>query len=83
MKEAWIRGGKLKSWGTYKALVDGIETDVVRGKAYLVKGEEEEDKLLFYETEAYDVVRCRILFPNGEQSIAGCAFRIGDGLDVQ
>jgi hypothetical protein len=83
LKEAWIQGGKLKRWGTYKALVDGIEIDVVRGKAYLVKSEEEEDKLLFYETEAYDVARCRILFSNGEQSTAGCAFRIGDGLDVR
>lgn len=40
---------------------------MVTGAAYLVKSEEEEEKLARYETNTYEVVDCLIFFKDGEQ----------------
>lgn len=83
LREAIVRGGKVKSLGGYNAMVDGSASDVVHGKAYLVEDQSEEDALLCYETYAYDVVRCQIRFEPGFDAVSGCVFRIWEGADVR
>ena len=71
---ASISGGLVKSWaGKYKALVDGASTDYVHGSAYEVTSREQEDVLLTYETENYEVVRCWITMASG--TVQGLTFR--------
>jgi hypothetical protein len=62
-----VKGGRLTIWGgKYKALVRAEEGGTpVEGWAYLVKSQDEEDALRYYETERYMVVRCDIEFTNG------------------
>ncbi|KAF5253254.1 hypothetical protein FANTH_1850 [Fusarium anthophilum] len=72
---AKIRDGALKTWGQYNALVDdpsGI--NLVRGQAFLVESREQEERLRAYETNVYEVVRCRIDMGLGE-SVNGLTFR--------
>lgn len=72
---ASTRGGILRNWGRkYKALVDGPANARVDGFAYLVETAEHEEYLLFRETEAYEVVRCRINLEGGEE-VPGLTFR--------
>ena len=71
---ASISGGLIKSWaGKYKALVDGASTDYVHGSAYEVTSKEQEDVLLTYETENYEVVRCCITMAS--ETVQGLTFR--------
>ena len=71
---ARISGGVIKSWaGKYKALVDGDSTDYVHGSAYEVTSREQEDVLLTYETENYEVVRCCITMAG--ETVHGLTFR--------
>jgi hypothetical protein len=62
LHEASVKGGTMATWGKgkYNALVDGQQTDCVKGLAYRVMSEEHEDSLRKYETSAYEVVRCLI-----------------------
>jgi hypothetical protein len=48
LRDAWIRGGKVKKCRQYQALVDGEDMDVVKGKAYLVKTRWEKKYLMQY-----------------------------------
>lgn len=79
MVPAAIKGGRLRSWGRkYKALVDASAESEVRGFAYYVQSVEQEECLRFRETEAYEVVRTRILFSHGgvlEEAVSGLTFR--------
>lgn len=76
---ASISGGLIKMWcGKYKALVDGANTDHVDGLAFEVASMEQEDALLIYETENYEVVRCCITM--GSQTAQGLTFRIAGPL---
>ena len=79
---ARISGGVIKEWeGRYKALVDGPESALVKGWAYLVKTLEQEDELRFYETAGYEVVRCGILMEiegGSKRFVQGCTFRFVD-----
>ena len=71
---ASISRGLIKSWaGKYKALIDGASTDHVHGSAYEVTSREQEDALLTYETENYEVVRCCITMAS--ERVQGLAFR--------
>ena len=71
---ASISRGLMKSWaGKYKALVDGASTDYVHGSAYEVTSMEQEDVLLVYETENYEVVRCCITMAS--ETVQGLTFR--------
>lgn len=70
---AQISRGKTKNWGLYKALINGAETGVVHGSAYLVTSEEGEDALRYYETAAYEVVRCSIIIES--RTVQGLTFR--------
>ena len=83
LREAMVRGGKVKTLGRYNAMVDSSASDIVHGKAYLVEDQSEEDALLCYETCAYDVVRCQIWFEPGFDTVNGCVFRIWEGADVR
>ena len=65
------RGGEGLG-GRYRALVDGGERQVVRGRAFEVLGVEEEQALRAYETGRYEVVRCRIEI--GAEVVWGCTF---------
>lgn len=81
LRPATIRGGVLKTWaGEYKALVDGPANACVEGFAYCVLTKEHEDALRSYETDNYEVVRCTILFRDGE--VQGCTFRFVSTTDT-
>ncbi|KAI0846258.1 hypothetical protein F5Y00DRAFT_272202 [Daldinia vernicosa] len=75
---ASVVGGVLKTWGgKYKALVDAPSGKTVRGQAFLVKNQEQEECLQLYETDKYDVVRCE--FQLHGKKVKGLTFRfIGD-----
>ena len=74
MEPASISGGLIKTWhGKYKALVNGASTDIVHGSAYEISSKEQEEALLFYETENYEVVRCCITMAS--QRTSGLTFR--------
>jgi hypothetical protein len=77
---AKIRGGFLEYWGRYKALIDDPrENSIVDGKAFLVNEKEHEEALQVYETNAYEVVRCRIEMEEGK-NVDGLTFRFkGEG----
>ncbi|OCT52908.1 oxidoreductase domain containing protein [Cladophialophora carrionii] len=72
---AHVENGQLRTWGgKYKALVDTCKpVEVVHGKAFLVRDREQEDALRFYETDKYEVVRCRIVTADGV--LPGLTFR--------
>ena len=71
---ASISGGQIKMWkGKYKALVDGASGDHVHGSAYKVTSREQEDDLRLYETDNYEVVRCRVRMAG--QMVQGLTFR--------
>lgn len=79
LTRASITGGVLRTWSRkYKALVDGPATAQVDGYAYRVLSLENEECLRFRETEAYEVVRCRIALDSGEgarEDVQGLTFR--------
>ncbi|KAJ4110297.1 hypothetical protein NW768_012057 [Fusarium equiseti] len=72
---AKIRGGTVKKMGRYNALVDDESgTNVVYGKAMRVQTREHEERLRAYETNVYEVVRCKIEV-GPEEYINGLTFR--------
>lgn len=82
----YILGGRLETWGggKYKALIDADQTATVYGSALLVASKEHEDALCYYETQAYEVVRCKIgLDADCDQTrvVAGCTFRFVGEVD--
>jgi hypothetical protein len=62
VRSAKIIGYNLTNWGQYKALTDGEPGAVVTGDAYMVQSIEHELKLAHYETNAYELVTCEIIF---------------------
>ncbi|KIW39798.1 uncharacterized protein PV06_08382 [Exophiala oligosperma] len=57
---AKVSGGRVRTWAAkYKALVDAPGEEVP-GSAFLVQSASQEDALRFYETDKYEVVRCKI-----------------------
>lgn len=76
LQRAAVHGGAVRTWGgKYKALVNG--TEKINGWAYEVVSREQEDALRAYETEKYEVVRCRIEMESGDE-VMGCTFRFAD-----
>lgn len=57
---AYVVGYSIEMWGQYKALVIGPQRSIIEGVAYEVQSEEDEEKLTFYETRAYEVAPCNI-----------------------
>ncbi|KIW68924.1 hypothetical protein PV04_04836 [Phialophora macrospora] len=79
---AHIENGRLGTWGgKYKALFDTCTPAKAKvcGKAFLVRDREQEDALRFYETDKYEVVRCRIV--TGDGVLLGLTFRFGGPQD--
>ena len=78
LKSARVTGGCIRTWGgKYRAMVDG--TDKIDGSAYLVQKKEHEDALRDYETDKYEVVRCRIEMER--EAVQGCTFRFVEMAD--
>ena len=67
LRPAYIEGYSIEMWGQYKALVTGPQGNIIEGMAYDVESEEDEEKLAFYETIAYDVASCIIYLPAAER----------------
>ncbi|KIW13922.1 hypothetical protein PV08_06703 [Exophiala spinifera] len=75
---ARVSGGRVRTWaGRYKALVDA-PGEIVSGSAFLVQSRPEEDALRFYETDKYEVVRCKITTQS--EVLDGLTFRF-DGTE--
>jgi hypothetical protein len=71
--DAQVDDGRIRTWaGKYKAMVDA-PGEAVEGSACLVESRDQEDALRFYETDQYEVVRCRIKTLNG--ALDGLKFR--------
>lgn len=75
---AQVQGAAMRSWrGKYRALIDSEDSESfpswVDGSAYLVGSKAHEDVLRLYETEKYEVVRCRIY-------LRDCSDNVVDGL---
>jgi hypothetical protein len=81
MRQAKVQHFKLKKWGKYPALVPGTDNDEVQGTAWKTDLQEHAERLAKYETRAYDVVACKILFTNkdsegdrSQESVDGWTF---------
>ncbi|EAQ88727.1 hypothetical protein CHGG_05346 [Chaetomium globosum CBS 148.51] len=61
LRSAKIVGYGLTNWGQYKALIDKPGA-VVTGYAYKVQSVDDELKLAYYETNAYELAPCEISF---------------------
>ncbi|KAH7322886.1 hypothetical protein B0I35DRAFT_499510 [Stachybotrys elegans] len=88
LTSAWITGGRLGTWaGRYKALVDDFDGGRVHGYGFLVLDQQAEDALRYYETGAYEVVRCDIHLDKPDRRgsmVKGLTFRyIGGALETQ
>lgn len=73
LQRASIRGYQIKSWGSYKALINGVPDSIVNGTVYMARSEAEVVKLAEWMGFAYEAEKCDIVLTNGE-SIAGNAF---------
>ena len=72
---AQVAGGVLGKWGDrYFALLDGEPSQKVAGFGFLVRSLEDEEMLRAYETDAYEVVRCRMEMEDG-LVVPACTFR--------
>lgn len=79
LKAASIQRGQLRMWGPYRALVDGLAGDVVQGRVFVVQSEEQEELLRFYETGAYEAVKCEIAMEG--RVVRGRTFRWAGGVE--
>ena len=70
LRPAQIIGYVLGKWGDNPALVYDEQGQVVSGSAYLVRSEEQAQKLAYYETKAYKVFPCWILFTDDKSPAA-------------
>ncbi|KAL9120890.1 MAG: hypothetical protein Q9187_002557 [Circinaria calcarea] len=76
LRPASVAGGVIRTWADkYKALVDASDDSYTDGWAYRVISEIQEEALLYYETEKYEVVRCEMLIQGDEHKVKGCTFR--------
>ena len=75
---ASITGGIMSDWGgKYRTLLDGDinSATTVDGFGFLVESFEMEDTLRRYETDRYEVVRCKMALIEEAEEIAACKFR--------
>lgn len=76
LRPATISGGVVGSWGgKYRALLDGPNEATVDGFGFLVQSPEVEDTLRWYETDRYEVVRCRMTLEDVGEIVPACAFK--------
>lgn len=71
LRKAQLIGYALSKGGDYPALIDGTQGQLVSGYAYLVKCEEEAQKLAHYETNAYRVAACWGILYRWRRAIRG------------
>lgn len=86
LRSAKVIGYKLASWGQYKALIDGEPGEEVFGVAYKVETIEHQHKLARYETNAYKLHACQIIFTDGmtPTELSGNTFMYaGDAVALQ
>lgn len=57
----------MSSWGQYKALIDGDTDQEVVGCGFEVQSPEQEFKLAYYETSAYELAPYLIYFTDGRE----------------
>ncbi|KAL9067405.1 MAG: hypothetical protein Q9161_006914 [Pseudevernia consocians] len=69
LRTAYIEGYSIEMWGQYKALVTSPQGNIIEGTAYEVQSEEDEEKLTFYETSAYEVASCIIYLPTEREEL--------------
>ena len=81
MRRAKIRHFRLKKRGRYPAIIPGADADEVQGMAWKVEMQDHAERLAEYETRAYDVAACQILFVNkdgegdrSQESVDGWTF---------
>lgn len=67
LREAKVIGYSLSLWGQYKALIDGDTDQEVFGRGFWVQSPEDEFKLAYYETNAYELAPCTIYFMDGNE----------------
>ncbi|KAI0411729.1 hypothetical protein F5X98DRAFT_367818 [Xylaria grammica] len=81
LRPAKITGYELSSWGQYRALINGKPGAEVSGFAYEVQTIEHEFKLARYETNAYKLHPCQIIFTDGREprEISGNTFHVRGG----
>ncbi|KAJ2982241.1 hypothetical protein NUW58_g6486 [Xylaria curta] len=72
IKDARIRGWKIKMWGPYPALVPAAKDHEVQGVAWLCNKSEHVARLSTYETAAYRMAYCDVSIPSAD----------GEGVDV-
>jgi hypothetical protein len=78
LEPAVALGGKLMTWGRYRALVNGEEDDKVGGVMYTVQNKVDEDFLRGHETGKYEVVRCIMYSQVDDMVVRGLTFRFRD-----
>ncbi|KAI9727605.1 MAG: hypothetical protein M1834_008045 [Cirrosporium novae-zelandiae] len=86
LRPAQVEGYSLSSWGQYPALIDGPPGNLVQGFAFQVQTEEDEEKLAYYETKAYECMPCVIAFTDGAEptKVDGNTFMYaGDAVALQ
>ena len=77
---ARITGGVVGSWGgRYRALLDGPQDATVDGFGFLVTSSRIEDILRYYETDNYEVVRCKMIFKDSGEVVPACTFKFRKG----
>ncbi|OJJ86487.1 gamma-glutamylcyclotransferase family protein [Aspergillus glaucus CBS 516.65] len=78
LRPAYILNHKMKMWGPYPAVLDGVaEGQRINGVAYKVKSEDDEKKLAAYETGMYRGKGVMVHFGGGgkeKERVVGCMF---------
>ncbi|KAK6855675.1 hypothetical protein PG995_007826 [Apiospora arundinis] len=69
LRPAKIIGYRLTNWGDYKALIDGKAGEEVLGMACEIATAEDEQKLAYYETNAYRLAPCLVDFTDGQEPV--------------
>ena len=69
LRKAKVIGYALAKWGDYPMLMDGEGNEEIFGYAYIVKNEEEAQKLAYYETNAYEETPCLTFFVDDEEPV--------------
>lgn len=66
---AKLHAYRMKLWGDYPAIfVDPFSTEIIHGVVYKVRSQEEEDRLVPYETGMYRTRGCTITFEDGSET---------------
>ena len=73
LRPAMIMEHGMRLWGEFPALLDGHPEKPIQGVAYEIRSQEEEDRLVEYETDMYRKKGCVIEFRDGSK-VPGVTF---------